>query len=393
MYAVEIKHLSKYYKIYDKPTNRLKEFFLKNKKYHREFWALSDISLDIPKGKTVGIIGENGSGKSTLLKLICNIISPSEGKIITSEKIAAILELGAGFNIEFTGRENIYMYCSIMGLTRQETDEKMSDIIAFSELEEFIDQPLKTYSSGMYVRLAFSAAISVNPDILVVDEALAVGDIHFQLKCINKIKEFKQLQKTILFVTHDTYTVKNLCDYAVWIKNGKINLQGDVNFVCEEYERYIKNKGKAVDSDKPKDESKEILRIVDTKIYDENCNENGQFKHGKNLIINIKYETYKALESIVAGVAIFDSQGYYVCGLNTKLDGVKIIPKIGCNEVQLQYENISLLPGTYFIDVGFFEEEGVGKLDYMSKCNHFNIISYDYFAEGIVLLKHKWMVK
>lgn len=203
--AISVKHLTKVYKLYNQPIDRLKEALNPFKKsYHKDFYALNDVSFEIKKGETVGIIGKNGAGKSTLLKIITGVLTPTSGSVQVNGKIASLLELGAGFNPDYTGLENIYFQGSLMGYTREEMESKVDDILTFADIGEFIHQPVKTYSSGMFARLAFSVAINVEPDILIVDEALSVGDMAFQAKCFNKFKEFQRLNKTILFVTNST---------------------------------------------------------------------------------------------------------------------------------------------------------------------------------------------
>ena len=235
-YSIIVKNMTKKFKLYYDKPNTLKErlvFWKRNKAEYRTI--LSNIDLKIKKGETVALIGTNGSGKSTLLKLMTKIIYPNKGVVQTNGKLTSLLELGAGFHDDFTGRENIYFNASIFGLTRKEIDKKIDDIIAFSELEEFIDNPIRTYSSGMYMRLAFSVAINVDADILLIDEILAVGDQHFQDKCFAKLNELKHSNKTIVIVSHSLESVKKLCDRGVWIKDGKIELDGKIDKVIDEY--------------------------------------------------------------------------------------------------------------------------------------------------------------
>ena len=234
--AVEVKNMSKSFKVYYDKPNTLKErlvFFKRNKTEVRPI--LTNINLKINKGETVALIGTNGSGKSTLLKLMTKIIYPNSGTVKTFGKLTSLLELGAGFHPDFTGRENIYFNASIFGLTKKEIDKRLDSIIEFSELEEFIDNPVRTYSSGMYMRLAFSIAINVDSEILLIDEILAVGDQHFQDKCFEKLHELKKSGKTIVIVTHDMNAVKNLCDRAVWIYEGKVRMDSDSSLVVDEY--------------------------------------------------------------------------------------------------------------------------------------------------------------
>lgn len=234
--AISVRNLSKKYKLYDTPQHRLKEALHPfRKRYHREFWALKDVSFEVRKGETIGIIGKNGSGKSTLLQIICGVLEPSQGEAQVSGRISALLELGAGFNPEFTGRENVYLNGAIKGFTKEQMDERFDAIAGFADIGDFIDQPVKTYSSGMYVRLAFSAAINVDPEILVVDEALSVGDMFFQAKCMKKMKQLMEKGCTTLFVSHDTGAVKSLCSRAVYLDVGAVKLLGDSGEVCDVY--------------------------------------------------------------------------------------------------------------------------------------------------------------
>ena len=234
--AIEIKHVTKSFKIYYDKASTLKEHLLFWKRNESELYtALKDINLDIKKGETVGLIGVNGSGKSTLLKLMTKIIYPTKGEIITHGKLTSLLELGAGFHQDFTGRENIYFNAAIFGLTKQEIDKRLDDIIEFSELGEFIDNPVRTYSSGMYMRLAFSIAINVDAEILLIDEILAVGDQHFQEKCFNKLQELKNSEKTIVIVSHSLDQIENLCTRAIWINNGLVEMDDTPSKVIPEY--------------------------------------------------------------------------------------------------------------------------------------------------------------
>lgn len=233
--AIQISNVSKRFEIYKKPHHRLLQSFYGGKKQlFKEFWALRDIKLKINKGETVGIIGRNGAGKSTLLQIICNTLTPTSGCLKVNGKIAALLELGAGFNPEFTGRENIYMYATLLGLSDQEIDSKFEDIVEFADIGEFLDQPVKTYSSGMFVRLAFAVIAHVDADTLVIDEALAVGDVFFTQKCMRYLRNF-QRHGTILFVSHDTSAVTNFCSRAIWIDRGTIKLSGSAKEVTEKY--------------------------------------------------------------------------------------------------------------------------------------------------------------
>jgi lipopolysaccharide transport system ATP-binding protein len=253
--AIYIDNISKCYQIYSTPRDRLKQFLLppliqtlpaigrlfagnenaKAPSFYKEFWALREVSFEVKKGETIGIIGHNGSGKSTLLQIICGTLSPTTGNVRTHGRVAALLELGSGFNPEFTGRENVYMNAAVLGLRRSEVDDRFNDIATFADIGDFIEQPVKTYSSGMMVRLAFSVAIHVDPEILIVDEALSVGDAYFQAKCARMIQTIIQRGATVLFVSHDTASIKSLCDRAILLNAGRIEYIGDVNTAVEKY--------------------------------------------------------------------------------------------------------------------------------------------------------------
>ncbi len=244
--AIRVNNLSKCYQIYDTPRDRLKQFVMprirriagkRQKQYFREFWALKDVSFEIKKGETVGIIGRNGSGKSTLLQMICGTLTPTSGSIQTNGRVAALLELGSGFNPEFTGRENVYMNAAVLGLSKDEIDARFNDILVFADIGEFIEQPVKTYSSGMMLRLAFAVIANVDADILVVDEALAVGDAVFTQKCMRFLRKFME-RGTVLFVSHDSGSVVNLCQHAIWLDKGKVSQAGITKEVVEAYTQF-----------------------------------------------------------------------------------------------------------------------------------------------------------
>ncbi|MEJ2146223.1 MAG: ABC transporter ATP-binding protein [Acidobacteriota bacterium] len=238
--AIRLWKVSKKYPIYDTPSQKLAEMLtLRRRSFHREFWALEEIDLEVEKGTTLGIIGQNGSGKSTLLQIIAGILRQSRGECVVDGSVAALLELGAGFNPEFSGRENVFMNGAINGIPQEVMRERFDDILAFAEIGEFIDQPVKTYSSGMFVRLAFAVAIHVDPDILLVDEALAVGDMIFQHRCINRIRRLKREGKTILFVTHDLQAVSQFCDRAILLDQGKKRVDSSPEEVVHAYHALV----------------------------------------------------------------------------------------------------------------------------------------------------------
>jgi len=247
--VVSIKNLTKTYKLYTSHADRVKETFNPfRKKYHHPFNALTDVSFDIKRGEMLGIIGRNGSGKSTLLQIICGILQPTSGSVEINGGVSALLELGAGFNPEFTGRQNVYINSAILGLKREKIEARFDDIVTFAGIGDFIDQPVKTYSTGMYLRLAFSIIISVDPDIMVIDEALSVGDHKFQQKCIDRMMEFRKAGKTIVFCSHSMYLINELCAKSVWLCNGRASSHGKTSKVISEYMAYLEEESEKNDA-------------------------------------------------------------------------------------------------------------------------------------------------
>ncbi|WP_199624323.1 ABC transporter ATP-binding protein [Paenibacillus alkalitolerans] len=390
--AISVQNISKSYRMYPSPQDRLKQFFVGSKKqFFKEFWALNNVSFDVRKGESVGIIGKNGSGKSTILQIITGTLKPTSGEVKLNGKVSALLELGSGFNPEFTGRENAIMNGAIMGLTQSEMVDRLPLIEEFAEIGDFIDQPVKTYSSGMFVRLAFACAVNVNPDILIVDEALAVGDMRFQLKCIDKMKSFKKEGKTILFVSHDSYAVRNFCDQAIWMMDGQVHLRGDVKTVTEQYQDFMKYEASREEVQvEQRSQNGVILSIDNITFIDRTRVQKENFKFGDPITVVVEYTLHTEMKGIVGGIALYDKQNNYICGLNTKLDSYAIPSQPGKYMLELTYDQMNLLPGTYYVDVGFFESSAVVILDYKSRFDSFRIDSGEYIAEGITYLPHQW---
>jgi len=277
--AIRVSDLSKCYHLYDAPRDRLKQFVAPRlqrlagqapKQYFREFWALKDVSCEVSKGEAVGIIGRNGAGKSTLLQLICGTLSPTSGSVDVAGTVAALLELGSGFNPEFTGRENVCLNASVLGLTSEEIDEKFDEIAAFADIGDFLEQPTKTYSSGMLMRLAFAVNTSVDPDILIVDEALGVGDAPFQSKCFKRLRQLIDNGTSLLFVSHDISTVRSICSRALWLKNGQVEWWGDAKEVAKEYERFCwQEQGVVLTHSEMRDSTKPTDFYISEKVAEE----------------------------------------------------------------------------------------------------------------------------
>lgn len=402
---IQIKDVTKIYKMYDKPIERLKEtFHIGDKAYGKEFYALDKVSFDIYRGETVGIVGRNGSGKSTILKILTGVLNPTHGEVQVDGKISALLELGAGFNMEYTGRENIYLNATIMGVSREEIEKKIPEILEFADIGEHIEQPVKTYSSGMFVRLAFAVAINVDPEILIVDEALAVGDTRFQLKCMDKFKEFMKAGKTVLFVSHDINSIKRFCSRSIWLNSGKVIMDGPTNEVTDRYmdflrsektfEEFMESKAKAVES--KQEAAKRILENIDiakidaVTLLNDKGNAIDSIQHGENVQLRVGYYVSDtSIEKPVLGVAIRSIDDEYICGLNTLLDKINIPWEEGYNEMVLVYDCFNLVGGEYYFDAALFDSTATVNIDYRTKILSF-VVNMEYIAEGIVVLNHNW---
>ena len=377
--AIKVQNLTKIYKLYDKPIDRLKESLhpLK-KKYHKDFYALNDVSFEIKKGETVGIIGKNGSGKSTLLKIITGVLTPTSGRVNVHGKISAILELGAGFNNEMTGIENIYLNTSINGMNKQATNKIIDEIVDFAELGEHIHQPIKTYSSGMKARLAFGVAINVDPEILIVDEALSVGDVRFQQKCLRRMEEFKAQNKTILFVSHSTGMIERFCDRAVWIHEGNIRDIGDSELISKKYysfmtyglETTINDREKSTQEIKKTDSIKWPsldkcesfgeggAKIVGVALVDDKNNFLSVLSGGEKVKLLLKIVAYEEIYSPIVGFIIKDKTGVRVTGTNSYItkqtQNIKLI-KNQENIVEFEFTMPLVKNGEYTISPALAE--------------------------------------
>ena len=297
--AIKVSHLTKVYKLYEKPIDRLKESLHPLKKqYHKDFYALNDVSFEIKKGETVGIIGKNGAGKSTLLKIITGVLTPSSGHVHVNGRIASLLELGAGFNPEYTGVENIYLQGTLMGYTKEEMESKIQAILDFADIGDFVYQPVKSYSSGMFARLAFAVAINVEPDILIVDEALSVGDMAFQNKCIRKMEEIGKKGITILFVSHDTQTINKFCSQAIWLHAGIIKEKGIPLTLLENYMSFMSY---GVETERSNESSKEINHL--------------EMSLKKDLINVEKSDSFGEKQALISKIGFFDEDGVLTSNL------------------------------------------------------------------------------
>lgn len=394
--AIKVESLSKCYHIYDTPRDRLKQFVIprlqrvigmRPQQYFREFWALQDVSFEVKKGETVGIIGRNGSGKSTLLQMICGTLNPTSGSIQTNGRIAALLELGSGFNPEFTGRENVYLNGAVLGLSKEEIGRRFDEIAAFADIGEFIDQPVKTYSSGMFVRLAFSIQANVDPEILILDEALAVGDAYFVHRCMLRINELQRQGTTILFVSHDATAVRSLCSRVIWLLDGKIHGGGEASKIVDGYLAHLFNqkvvtesvegahsKQSAIDFEKatglPLEKSipnidrrlgDQRCKIVGVGLYDELMHPLSSTKNEKLIILRITIvnDSVDSAAELTVGYSIRNSKGLDIASTNSKVEGLRISTVIGSHITIRQKITLPCLhPGSYAFTVstGYIEQ-------------------------------------
>lgn len=373
--AVRVENLSKIYKLYDKPIDRMKEALnIKRKNYHYEHYALNNISFEVKKGETIGIIGTNGSGKSTLLKIITGVLNPSSGNVIVNGKISALLELGAGFNPEYTGIENIYLNGTMLGYSREEVAEKIDSILKFADIGEFVNQPVKTYSSGMFVRLAFAVAINIEPEILIVDEALSVGDVFFQSKCYNKFEEFKKLGKTIILVTHDLGSVVRYCDRAILINQGTFIKEDKPKEIVDLYKKIVVNqvetekeelvseenqgntifwKDKLIINPNKSEYGNKLAEIEDFAIVDNMGKITNAVIKNEEFTIKMKIRFHERIADPIFAFTIRDVKGNDITGTNTMLERLKIIVDKKNDIRQITFtQNMDLQGGEYLLCLG-----------------------------------------
>jgi ABC-type polysaccharide/polyol phosphate transport system ATPase subunit len=407
-FAIRVRNLSKCYEIYDAPHDRLKQFVLPSlrrlagrpvEKHFREFLALDDVSFEIYKGETVGIIGRNGSGKSTLLQMICGTLSPSSGSVETTGRIAALLELGSGFNTEFTGRENVYLNAAVLGLTRAEIDSRFDDIAAFADIRHFMDQPIKNYSSGMVARLAFSVAIQVNPDVLVIDEALSVGDMAFQEKSFTRMKQIRDAGTSILFVSHSTSAVRNFCDRAIWLDIGRMRLIGERLRICDEYQREVEDEVRRCSTALPLVQRNpfnllELSTETDRKISVVSISsDKKEYKMAEDILIDIKLKFNGQPPVYGVGLIIYDLKGNIVTIINTLRDDIFFSEEK--EDFALLIRDNHFAPGEYDITVSVSDEDGMFAYHKVESCLRFHI-AMERSARGLAKVdgflrcEHEW---
>lgn len=382
--AINVDNVSKIYRLYNKPSDRLKEALgFSKKKLYQEHYALNNVSFEVRKGETVGIIGTNGSGKSTILKIITGVLNPTQGNVSIQGRISALLELGAGFNMEYTGIENIYLNGTMMGFSEEEINAKMDDILSFADIGDFVHQPVKTYSSGMFVRLAFAVAINIDPEILIVDEALSVGDVFFQVKCYHKFEEFKKMGKTILFVSHDLGSISKYCDRVILLNKGMKEAEGKPKEIVDLYKQLMAQNDAPTDVPKtvvennqqgmwkqylnnnPKfqDYGEKHGEIVDYAIIDETGKITSNIQKNTEFTIKMKVRFHKELQEPIFAFTIKDLQGTEVTGTNTMYEDIPVGPVKAGEERVIEFkQNMNLQGRDYMLSlgcVGFFSNKFV----------------------------------
>lgn len=406
--SIQIQNVTKCYKHYQNNTDRIMEaLHFSRKPKHSLFYAVKDVCLTIHRGEVIGVLGQNGSGKSTLLKMISGIVQPTEGQISVHGKISALLELGAGFNPEYTGIENIMLQGTIMGYSAKEMNQKIPEIEKFADIGEFIHQPVKMYSSGMFARLAFSVAVTVQPEVLIIDEVLSVGDMRFQIKCMDRMSEMMKGGTTVLFVSHDINAIRRFCTRAIWIHAGTVMADGDVNLTADQYADFMKahDVGEELSAikenysfsletsqdEKPFVPGKNIAQIIDFKMLDRyGAGIRDIVSFDQAVTIEVVYDVYEEIENPVLGIAIETIDHDYTCGLNTMLDKVSIPWQYGRNKFRLEYPmGLRALGGRYYFDVALFEKTASVPMHYISQVKKFTIIA-NYVGEGRFIIPHQW---
>lgn len=376
--TINVQNLTKMYKLYEKPSDRIKEAIKKNSCYHKDFMAVNDISFQVKRGETVGIIGRNGAGKSTLLKMITGVLKPTSGNIQLSGNVSALLELGAGFDPERNGIDNIYLNGRINGLSKNEIDKSVDEVLEFADIGDFVYQPIKTYSSGMLVRLAFAAAVNIKPEILIVDEALSVGDVRFQQKCYRKIRDFKK-NGTVLFVSHDTGAIASFCDRVIWIDNGKIYKEGEPGEIIEEYlafmrydlkndqKQHLSSQLEEVDNEECDEENEnntytlafgnQAAQFTKISLKNDKGNIISQVHGGQKICIEMQLQSKKEIEFPILGFNLKDVLGNELIVTNTVFEKIKV-PVIQPNKnyrFEWQFEFPHLHAGDYLLDIALAE--------------------------------------
>ncbi|MCG7972430.1 MAG: ABC transporter ATP-binding protein [Candidatus Thiodiazotropha taylori] len=394
MSAIEARQLSKSYRQYAKPFDLFKEWLLR-KPFHNQVDALAPIDLTIPKGTTFGVIGDNGAGKSTLLKLLAGTLAPTTGSLHIEGRKSAILELGSGFHPEFSGLENIQLACSLLGLSAAETAERTPQIIEFSELGVAIHRPVKSYSSGMFVRLAFSVITSIDPDVLIVDEALSVGDALFQKKSMDRMMKFRDEGRTLVFCSHNLYQVKELCEQAVWLENGVVRGMGESAKVVDDYQDSVRQRQKAGSIDRAAPDAEAASDVYLAEVVLEGGIDTAEnvplYQTGDHFAIRVEADIgSRPADDVHIGLVLIRNDGLQVYGVSTLIDELGLYPiadkRYG---VRLVFDPIHLMSGDYALEAWLIDRSGLHVYDSRPVCCQFRV-RHESSEVGIVKMSHQW---
>lgn len=407
MNAIRFDCVSKQFTLHHERPRSLQELFLdllhaRRVSSKEVFRALSDVSFEIKRGEMAGIIGANGAGKSTILKLVSRILEPTSGHVEVNGRVSALLELGAGFHPDLTGRENIFLKGSILGVSRSEMARVFDDIVAFSELQRFIDVPVKNYSSGMFIRLGFSVAIHIKPEVLLVDEVLAVGDQSFQLRCMDRITEMRRQGVTIVFVTHSLRTVKSMCDRAIWLHDGMVLADGDVDHVIDRYTDHALSHGGSGSTDSTSSSPKQApgpegstprrrgsreAEIVCVQLLDDQARERKRFSTGETFVARMHYVAHQRIERPVFGLAMHRADGCHICGPNTGTRGYAIDAIEGKGHVDFFVPSLPLLPGAFHFSAAIYNQGGTHTYDHHVQAYDFRVTQTGEMQKELGMLR------
>lgn len=391
--AVSIDEVWKHFRLYHEKNQYIKTALLRGKRARfDEFWALKDLSLEIPTGSTYGIIGSNGSGKSTLLKCLTGILTPEKGSISVNGRIAALLELGAGFHPELSGRENIFLNGAILGMSSKDITNNLDNIVEFAGLGEFIDTPVKNYSSGMTVRLGFAIAINVDPDILIIDEVLAVGDTAFQQRCLEKIEGFRSDGRTIILVSHGLGTVAQICDTAAWIEKGVLQSVGDAQQVVSNYNAISHNAQPLGDDEIGQRWGSGEISFTDVRLLDHSDKAKRIFHTGESMRIEFSFDSQIELSSSSISVGISHLHGTAIWGNSTEAQSIQVPIRVGPGRASLVISPLPLLDGTYDLSVAIADHAGIHEFDHWEKRIRFDVNQQNINSVGLVDIQSTWQI-
>jgi ABC-type polysaccharide/polyol phosphate transport system ATPase subunit len=394
---LEFKHVSKRYRVWQQDAggataqHPLLRKLQNLRRRPQDFWAVNDVSFEVPRGEALGIIGHNGAGKSTILKLLSNITSPTSGLITIRGRLSALIEVGSGFHPELSGRENVYLSGSILGMRRREITKKLDSIVDFAELRQFIDTPVKRYSSGMYVRLGFSIAAHLDPDILLLDEVLAVGDAAFQSKCLQRIMELKRAGKTIVFISHDLNAVEHLCDRVLLMQRGELIKSGPAREVISEYQQATTSFVPSAPPSKEIESLPRWARITNLAFCDASAREANSFCSGEPLLVRVEYAAEEPVSDAVFEVFFYSQDGELRCQLTTELSGERIDLERGAGAVEFSCPELSLLPGVYLVDLTIVNRGALAgtAIDWQFRCATL-CVEKGKTVRGDFYMPHRW---